>query len=102
MGILTGPHFLIRFNSVNRVKPELKIICKKLKYSIDYIHIIVYTISTKAKGAGTMKTLTKTQVVKMLMKELYTLPQAVEAYNRISNYGFYEVTKEDVKAFLNK
>lgn len=47
-----------------------------------------------------MKELTKTKVVKMLMNECYSLPEAVKIYNMLSCNGMYPVTKEEVKQYI--
>lgn len=46
--------------------------------------------------------MTKTEVIKKLVKEGFGLPKAIEIYNLLSGYGFYEVEKKELNAWIKK
>lgn len=46
--------------------------------------------------------MSKTEVVRMLVRNGFGLPQAIDIYNRLSNHGFYELTREEVRAWIRK
>lgn len=46
--------------------------------------------------------MTKEQVCKRLVKEGWGLPQAIEIYNTLSCSGFYEVTRQELNAYISK
>lgn len=46
--------------------------------------------------------MTKKQAIKFLINEGYGLPRAIEIYNAVSNNGFYEITKKDIKEYSEK
>ena len=46
--------------------------------------------------------MTKTEVVKKLVKAGCGLPKAVEIYNRLSSNGFYEIEKKELNDYIKK
>ena len=46
--------------------------------------------------------MTKIEVIKRLVKEGFGLPKAIEIYNELSNYGFYEVEKKELNDYIRK
>jgi len=46
--------------------------------------------------------MTKEQVIKRLVKEGFGLPRAIQIYNELSNYGFYEVTRKELNAYIRE
>lgn len=46
--------------------------------------------------------MTKTQVVKRLVKEGFGLPKAIEIYNKLSNNGFYEVERSELNKWIKE
>lgn len=54
----------------------------------------------KIKGDG--EEMTKTQVVKRLVKEGFGLPKAIEIYNKLSNNGFYQVERSELNKWIKE
>lgn len=46
--------------------------------------------------------MTKTEVVKRLVKEGLGLPKAIEVYNKLSENGFYTVERKELNAWIKK
>lgn len=46
--------------------------------------------------------MTKQEVIKKLIKNGFGLPQAIEVYNKLSNYGFYEIEKKELAEYIRK
>lgn len=44
----------------------------------------------------------KEQVIKRLVKEGFGLPRAIQIYNELSNYGFYEVTRKELNKYIKE
>ncbi len=46
--------------------------------------------------------MTKTEVIKKLVKEGFGLPRAIEIYNKLSGYGFYDVDKLELVTWIKE
>ena len=46
--------------------------------------------------------MTKTQVLKRLVKEGFGLPKAIEIYNALSSNGFYEIERKELNEWIRK
>ena len=46
--------------------------------------------------------MTKTEVIKKLVKYGFGLPRAIEIYNELSNYGCYEIEKKELNDYIRK
>lgn len=46
--------------------------------------------------------MTKVEVVKMLVKEGFGLPQAIKIYNKLSHDGFYEIEKAELRKWIKE